>query len=359
MTTPKRTLVVFNDLHIGVIRSGGATPVTALALRNYVLEGAKALLDIVEDNEDVLINGDLFDTRDVPYTDLWETLEIFWAFLRSHPNSKVYAAGGNHDYSKDSTRMSSFQLFCRVMESSFSSQFQAIHEPTALPLHDAYVIPHVQNQDLFNLALEKVPSCGVLYLHCNYNNHFATESDHSLNLSPEQATAAPVDHIVLGHEHQRSTALAGKVVVPGNQIPTSVADCLGNTEKYFLVAAAGKVELYPCWVRADEYIEVDWQDASALLADTKYRFIRVAGTAVAAQAAAVPSAVSKLRSSNRHAFVITSSVKIAGSEGAEALSLEEIKSYNVLEQLLKRLTKAQAAKVTALLAKHNNTEGAA
>jgi len=359
MPTPKRTLVVFNDLHIDFIHPGVASPITALALRNYVLEGTQGLLNTVEDDEDVLINGDLFDTRDVPYTDLWETIEIFWAFLKAHPNSKVFAAGGNHDYSKDSTRMSSFQLFCRVMESTFPDQFTAIHEPTALPLHDAYVIPHVQNQDLFNLELEKVPSCGVLYLHCNYDNHFATESDHSLNLSPEQAAAAPVDHIVLGHEHQRSTALAGKVMVPGNQIPTSVADCLGNTEKHYLVVSDGRVALFPCWIREEEYVEVDWQNATNLLADTKYRFIRVTGTAVAAQAAAVPAAVSKLRSSNRHAFVITSSVKIAGSEGAEALSLEEIKSYNVLEQLLKRLTKAQAAKVTALLGHHNKTEGAA
>ena len=43
----------------------------------------------------------------------------------------------------------------------------------------------------------------TLFLHCNYDNNFAVESDQSLNLSADvAATLWIADHILIAHEHQ-------------------------------------------------------------------------------------------------------------------------------------------------------------
>ena len=49
---------VFNDLHLGVQRSGGTTPATAEALREYAHRKHAQLLDLAYDGDTIIINGE-------------------------------------------------------------------------------------------------------------------------------------------------------------------------------------------------------------------------------------------------------------------------------------------------------------
>jgi predicted phosphodiesterase len=343
------TLTVINDWHLGAVRSAGTTPATAYQLRQDLLAAGQRILDDTDGN--LLVNGDLFDGPDIPRADLLAAIRMFSGWLDANPTSMLALANGNHDLDKNSTRLSSFQFFAQLLMGQYPQRVLHIEEGTDLEKYDAYVVPHVANQDLFNMELAKVPRCRFLFVHANYDNQFAVESDHSLNLSKEQAEQLPVEYIVFGHEHQARTELGGKVVIVGNQFPSSISDCLGNTDKSLLRIENGRYTLHTTWV-ADgvvggvDYSEQDWRD----LVDVG-RFIRVTGTATAEEADKVVTALNRFRREAR-ALVITNAVKIAGvTDGAELqLSHEDITSFNVLEALREYLGPEDAAEIDKIMA---------
>lgn len=348
------TLTVISDWHLGAHRSAGTTPATAYQLRQDLLRAGSNILEQV--NGDLLVNGDLFDGPDIPRADLLATVRMFSYWL-DRGDGDLFLSNGNHDLDKNSTRLSSFQFFAQLLLSLYPQRVAHIEEGTHLDQHDAYVIPHVANQDLFNLELAKVPACRFLFVHANYDNQFAVEADHSLNLSKEQAEQLPVEYIVFGHEHQARTELGGKVVIVGNQFPSSISDCLGNDWKAMLrIQDARRYEVHVTWQaisdiagRVVDYSEQDWRE----LTDTG-RFIRVTGTATAAEADKVVTALGRFRR-EASALVITNAVKIEGvDDGAElALSHEDVTTFNVMEALREYLGPEDAAEVDLIMGEDN------
>lgn len=352
MTQP---FAIINDVHIGVIRSAGTTPVTAWQLRQWALERLRGLL-MAADGHDLLVNGDLFDTDHVPYMDLLATVSMFTEWLMRNPKSRLYLPPGNHDLSKTSTTISSQQFFASLLGSA-SGQVTAPSSGTEIEVagHRGWVIPHMANQDLFDAELAKVPEVKFLFLHCNYDNKFAVHSDHSLNLSKEAAEKLPVQTIIMGHEHQRKVALTGKVHLTGNQFPTSVADCLGNNHKVMVtVNLKGGLGWNTTWEAADSFVECDWRELADLPHDVQ--FVRVTGKASASEAAAVPQAIAKVRRAHT-AFVITSAVQFESRDGTlDAQTLENVQSFNVTERLVEFLRKKNPAwetKVKKLMEQSN------
>jgi len=348
-----KPLFHINDLHLGAIRTGGTTPATAMQLRANLLADYGGLLDMAG-TDDVLINGDWLDTAAIPLSDLLQIYKITAAWLECSykPVPTLYASRGNHDMTKNSAVLSSFDILCELLSLSFPGQVVVIKEGTTID-EGVYVIPHVANQDLFELELSKVPAdTKYLFLHCNVSNNFAAKSDHSLNLSLEQAATLKVEKIIVAHEHQRREYLDNKVLIVGNQVPSSVADCLGNDMKYALRITDSGIEWLPTWTREGCFAELDWQMLQPLgITD----FVRVVGKATAAQASDVITAISSFRK-HSESLVITNAVEVEGTNDGESLqvSLEQIRSFSVLEELLKILNEEERATVTALLEKHNN-----
>lgn len=336
------TLTSINDWHLGAIRTGGTTPATAYQLRLDLLAGGQRILDGVDG--DLLVNGDLFDGPDIPRADILAAIGTFGRWL-AKGEGDLWLANGNHDLDKNAQRLSSFQFFAKLLKEQFPGRVHHIETGTAIEKHDAYVIPHIANQDLLNLELARVPACRYLFVHCNYDNQFAVESDHSLNMSKEQAEALPVEYIVFGHEHQGRTELGGKVVIVGNQFPSSVSDCLGGREKYLLQVDNGRYTLHQAWQAEGDYETQDWRE----LADTGARFIRVIGQAAAAEAAAVVTAISRFRNVSK-ALVITNAVKVEGVNDSEQFELthEQVTSFNVRDALREYLTDEENEKIDKL-----------
>lgn len=332
------SLTILNDTHIGVLRSTGTTTATQLELRRHALQQFKNLLP---ESGDLLLLGDLFDTCNIPISDVLETYMILGSWLSNHEKSVLYNVTGNHDASRTSTTMSSFQFLGKLLKLAHPTRYVHVEEPLMTP--HGYIIPHLRNQDVFNLALQDVPEVDFLFVHCNYDNHFAAQADQSLNISAEQAQTCKARHIVFAHEHHGR--MSGKVLVPGNQIATSVSDWLSKQDKRYLKIVNGKPEYVINKQRKDEFAELDWKS----LEDSEHKFIRVVGEATADEASEVVNSINKFRKRS-NAFVITNSVVI--DTGAVKVdfdsTLESVQQFSVMDALREIMTPQEMAVLESL-----------
>lgn len=350
-----RPLTVINDTHGGAIRSGGTTPATAYALRQWAIQQIASLLQRAS-GHDLLINGDLLDTDHIPYSDLLEIYDLLMNWKIENPDCRIILPPGNHDLSKTLTTLSSQQFLTKLLLGMFGPA--SVIVPTEgmeieVAGHRGWVIPHMPNQELFDLEMAKVPAVKYLFVHCNFDNKFAVQSDHSLNMSKEQAEKCMAEHIIFGHEHQKKMALMGKVQITGNQFPTSVADCIGNKNKYMLVIRPDKFEYEMTWEGEGSFVRVDWRELADVPADAQ--FIRVEGDVSAFEAPAVVTAISKLRKAHE-AFVITNATTVEGRSQETTVDMEGVANFNVMDALMALLVKknpAWAAKVKKI-AENNN-----
>jgi hypothetical protein len=362
-----RDILSVNDLHMGVQRVTGTTPQTMARLRRDLGDRIERLF-MANLDKHIFINGDIFDAFQVEMSELFRMLEICSNWLdesgegdwRKGQPPKLAISRGNHDISKDSSRMSAFDFLCAVLKARYGDRVIVITEAMiAFPNH--YVIPHMPNQEIFDqeieLAIERaeqMPS-SYIHLHANYDNGFAVESDHSLNVSQQQAVAlaAAGYRLIFGHEHQQKVALNGDVVIVGNQFPTSIADCLGNDEKHALVFdPQGTMWHIPTWKATGSFYHIHWENLDNAPAGTE--FVRVTGKAKQEDAAKVLQAVAKFRQAS-DAYVVTSAVKIEGLDDVAELEVaaSEMKALDVLTYLYDQLEPAQADVVKSLLAGRN------
>jgi hypothetical protein len=315
-------LTIINDTHISAVRSAGTTPATRQALRELILIQFSNLLP---EQGDLLIGGDLFDATHIAASDLFTTYDMLTNWLTAHPSSYLYNSRGNHDCASSSNVMSSFDLLGKLLSMHFPTRYVHIDKPTATP--HGYVIPHMPNQVLFDDAIAAVPECDFLFVHCNVSNCFAAQSDHSLNLSLDQIAACKAKHIVCAHEHHGRKF--GKVTITGCQIPTSVADLLSPGDKQYAVIDNGQLTLHTCARRADEFAEMPWNDLKPSTAP----FIRISGEATAEQASEALAAVAAYRRTSE-ALVVANAVKVQAAEGAGFEdAVADMKGFDVMAML--------------------------
>jgi DNA repair exonuclease SbcCD nuclease subunit len=345
-------MLVINDLHIGVNRTGGTTPQSQAALRNYLRNGLEQLIN----NEDhfVVINGDLFDSFTVDPMEVTRTAIILLKWLSKSDSRALNLVAGNHDWQPRADRLSGFHLLTYMLSFSENEHQVVVHDDgLGRVCKNVWCIPHMPNQDLFNAEVVKASEMDgkdkQLLLHCNYKNAFTENSDHSLNLNDDQVNNLMVAGwtLVFGHEHVGRSLRDGRVIIVGNQFPSSVSDCIGDEDKHCLRIHDGRLHLERTWSAYENYTEVDWKDMKV---SDKYQFIRVIGEASAAEAADVIKAVSKLRQSH-DAFVITNAVKIEGCDLSDELaaSVEDIKVFDVVGAIMGELTEQEQNVVKGLL----------
>lgn len=361
-------MLVINDLHIGAKRVAGTTPESASRLRQYLLGNYKQLLDL---HDEVLVNGDLLDTYNVPLADLLAAYSISAEWLRQDARRRLRLVPGNHCLSKSSVDLSSFDLMAQLLLAQFPQQVQhLVGGQWADQSRGVYVISHVVNQAEFDLQLERVPE-GVkfLMLHANYNSPFAEHADHSLNVSSEQARGLIARGVTLifGHEHHARSFFGGKVVIPGNQIPSSVADCVtpeGRQVKQkncLLIQDDGEIELIPTWSHTDPqgFTDIRWQDLEGETlrdAEASEGFIRISGTAEPEEVSEALKRISRLRQKSR-ALVITNAVRaVTRDSGVEQIaeSIDDVRKVDVVQLVIDTLTPEQAEVVRAILSKEGD-----
>ena len=349
-------MLIISDLHIGASRKAGTTPASQAALTEHIHQHFEALITTT-DEDHIVINGDLFDGFEVPGTDLIRTFGVLdrW-FMKARQAQHLTLIAGNHDWNPRGDKVSSFHMLAHFLKVRRGMAVDVIDHTRGLSRVSGdgrvWAIPHMPNQDLFDIELSRAMADrgDILLLHANYDNNFAVESDHSLNVSREIATEL-INRgwtLIFAHEHQ--LRVAPGIMIPGNQIPTSVADCLGCEGKYYLTLQ-GKDVVRHEWLNLEEervFARVDWRNLDT---DHDYLFIRVEGTATADEAAEVVDAVARFRAKSQ-AYVVTNAVKVEGVaafDGLAEMSLEQITAFNVLDALLAELSEEEGKVVRALL----------
>jgi hypothetical protein len=351
-------MLVVNDVHIGVERVAGTTQVSAQALRGYLLQTYAELLGMAQE---VVVNGDLFDTYNIPLTDLLQTYQITAAWLAESPKRAIHLIPGNHCLSKNSANLSSFELMARLLQSQFGDRVSYIQGGAwVCEERGVYAISHVVNQAVFDMELDRVPETAkYVLLHSNFDSGFAAQTDHSLNVTREQAKRL-IDNgatVIFGHEHQGRTAFGGRLIITGNPRPSSVSDCLAHGDgqldgkKHALLLTDGPPQTIQTWCQEGNFVQVDWRFISKWEGPEK--FIRVNGNASAEEAADVIKAISTFRQKS-DAFVVTNAVKVAQVADADEMevSAEDVRSVNVISMLIESLTEEQAAVVRQLMEKN-------
>lgn len=363
-------MIIINDTHLSVNRVSGTTPQSREDLRNCVFAEFDKLLHIA-DGHDLAILGDLFDAFEVAPRDWLQTYLMLAGWCANNPTSDLFLIAGNHDVSSKADKVSSFETLCEVLVNQFGDE--QVHQVgidaceyfgTNLTHPSFYAVAHHRNQELFDLTLAKVlSSCqrgDYVLLHANYDNKFAEQADHSLNVSEAQAlefTKKGVN-LAFAHEHQSKVEIphgtpanGGSVVCLGNQIPTSVADCLGNNSKFYWALTDNNIQKFECWNDRKGsdggYEAVDWRHLDQ---DCSAKFIRVVGDATNAEAAQVIDAIHRFRQKS-HAFVITNAVKIEGIADIESLpdTFEAAKKFDVMEFVYGQLNEAEAEVIRKII----------
>lgn len=341
-------LYVTSDWHLGVIRAGGTRPDTAYQLRQDLLKHFGATLDNINDGN-LLLNGDICDTPNIPMSDLAQAFALLASWLQ-RTGKKLYLPPGNHDLSKNSTNFSSFQFMAKLLSDQFPEQ--AFYLEGGHDIGDGcYVLSHVANQSLLEVELARVPDCKYLFVHANFANVFAQEADHSLSISEDQIRALPAEKVIFAHEHIGRSEMGGRVLIVGNASPSSISDCLGDATKNLIKITDAGIEFIQTWQAEGDYQEIDWRD----LQDTGARFIRAVGTATAAEAAQVVQAISRFRQKSA-ALIVGNAVKVEGVNDQAEMELthEQITGFNVHEALAKLLTNEENQKINALLESDND-----
>lgn len=88
-------MLIINDLHIGVNRTGVTTPQSQFALRDYLRSWLESLLE--EEDQFVVINGDLFDSFTVDTMEVTKTAVIILKWLSKSGSRALNLIAGNHD----------------------------------------------------------------------------------------------------------------------------------------------------------------------------------------------------------------------------------------------------------------------
>ena len=355
-------MILINDLHLGVNRVSGITPQSREDLRTYVFAEFDKLLHLAYGN-DLCILGDLFDAFEVAPRDWLESYLLLADWCTNNPNCILDLVAGNHDVSMKGTKVSSFETLATVLKQQFDNIDVTGIDCTSKAYLDGFqihIVAHHRNQELFDLVLSEVlEDCergDYVLLHANFNNKFAERSDHSLNVSEAQALEFTKKGVTLihAHEHQSRVEIphgtpadGGSVICLGNQIPTSVADCLGNNSKFYWSLGHGGLTKTECWMAEGNYEALDWRHLEEA---SPAKFIRVVGDAVNAEAAQVIDAIHRFRQKS-HAFVITNAVKIEGIADIESLpaTFEAAKKFDVMEFVYGQLNEAEAEVIRKII----------
>jgi metallophosphoesterase superfamily enzyme len=353
-------MLILNDIHVGFKRIGGTTPSSQEDLRNYLLSSLRETVMGSEDDH-LLILGDLFDAFEVPLRDLLDVYALFHDWLSAKSQRKLTLVAGNHDHTPKALRVSSFEILSRILQSQFDLRI------TVIPINGmgqivfpsgVWAIAHCESQAVFEDRLNSVLTDRArpkyLLVHCNYDNKFVANHDHSLNISRDLARKFKDvgTKIVFAHEHQAKHDLDGHVIVMGNQWPTSIADCLGNAVKRSNRIVDGALLLgNETWHESGPtgFSQVDWTNLVKIAVDLS-GFIRVTGEATAAQAADVINAISDFRRKSK-AYVVSNAVAVDGIVAAEALpdQFEAARRFDVMQYIEQHLDADEIKKVRKLM----------
>jgi len=306
--------LVITDTHFDPERSAGTTLESRADLDEFILGNLQRVLKEVEHDE-LIVAGDLF--HKVSVSD--KTISRCFNILKEE---KGVILRGNHcEPSMRFGHISSLQLLCELLP----NMKLVFHNPETI--NDHHYIPHCFDQNTFNSWIDEVPDNKFVFIHCNVDNYFSEEADHSLNISKSQLDFLREKNckVVIGHEHAARDIES--VTILGCLTPTSISDCIGGSKRCAVIDN-GEISFIETWNKSD-FIDVNYTELDSI---GDQHFIRISGECAIEEFQKISRDISKLRAESK-AFIISNNVKVK-SVTKDVLSLEEVTKINVIDMLL-------------------------
>lgn len=358
-------LIVYTDPHLGLQRAAHTTPESKRRLQDAQFAMVESIhllkqsfkLEGVQNK--LICLGDFFDT----YSNPEEVIQ------RSAPllSEVDECLSGNHDVVGRESKSGSLELLDHILPRNEACKLEVIGAEYGKASckswlyqdHDATLtyVPHVATSGLFDESLElamadldKIRQTldithpyeegggwkgkHYLFLHCNYDNDMAAEKEATLNLSAEDAQVLldhGFDYIVLGHVHQPSEHLGGRVIVLGNTHPTGFGD-LGD-KRIMLIGTDG-LPTFETIYRADKHeLTVDLDDylSGQVTIGPDVRFAILTGDIATERATDLAKAVKQIWSENDTLMALRSVVTLQNAAqiapGATPVSFSRLPEY--------------------------------
>lgn len=318
--------LIISDLHFNPRRGAGTTMETRVALEEWLLDSFEGFLTKTGHSR-LIILGDLLDKVSVSEKTIKRLVQIL------SKEEEIILVRGNHD--EKSSRygeISSLELISALLPNSTL----VFHETVELDQY--YIIPHLFNQEAFDLAIEAVSNNKTVLLHCNLNNSFAS-GDHSLNITDQQVKGLLEKgcEIIMGHEHGSRDLYSSRVKVLGCAWPTSIADCLGGSKRALLGG-----ESIETWDSSD-YQEFHFTEDYT---GSKARFISITGECQKTALVGVIRGVASFRAKS-DAFIIKNGVKPPEADKREID--QEVTKLNIMEIFLGEIPEIYTEKVRSCI----------
>lgn len=285
-------ITLFTDPHLGVNRASHTTRRSSYRLQQALFQQALRATEI--DTNPKLCLGDLFDKATNEERIIAQGMRVASACKST--------LSGNHDETNRESGMTSLEVLgeagvpvCRAPDMS-NPYFEVLDGTPSV-----YMVPHHASNAFFIEACQTAAAhaakhrdglASFLMIHCNYNFPMQLE-DNTLNLPEEVAVSLleSFDLIFIGHEHNPSTHLDGRVIVMGNTHPTSFSD-ISDKFVYHLDTETAEVTKSCIWAMDKRYRELKLGEDPGSLVGVE--FVNVIGNEGVANAAEVSDYINQV-----------------------------------------------------------------
>ena len=155
--------------------------------------------------------GDLFHAAVVPYDIILKTAELYDEVAKANPNCLYVILKGNHDYYRDLTRKSAFDLFTALVRHRVN--IWAVDDTAVQHKGHVFVGYSIEHR-----IEDRIGKGHTLYCHCDVES-FGGDGQ---NLVPiAKAAELGITKIITGHDHKRRTLTRDgvEVIVHGSLQP--------------------------------------------------------------------------------------------------------------------------------------------
>ena len=272
---------IFTDPHLGTRRAAHTTRSSADALRQSLYWQAMSIVN--GSPHPKLCVGDLFDKAQNDEATLVQGFNV--------ASQCEMTLSGNHDELNREGVVTSLQALKDMGVPICSAP--DLSKPYFTADGAIYMVPHHASNELFieacllaaqHASVNRDGQASYLFLHCNYNFPMKLE-DNTLNLPEDIAVdlGQAFDFIFIGHEHNPSEHLDGKVIILGNTHPTSFSD-ISDKFIYHLEVETAELTKERVWSMDNSYRQLKLGDDIPDLEGVQ--FVEVIGTDKAENAGA-------------------------------------------------------------------------
>lgn len=244
------TIQTIGDIHAGKsFRSG--VPKSRLGEREeHLYRTFEKYLNT--DAKAIVAMGDLFDKTVVSNECLNRIINIIQESCLKNKNTKYFILSGNHDFTKDKDKVSSFDLLIKYFESANISNLHIISKYTESFCSDLGICLYFSHYDPFASldSLNKVPrslpntKLKIAFGHWDVTDFSAISgTEKFINRSIPKVILKNFDLIFTGHEHKpRKEVVETKpVYVTGSMLPYAFGEQLESEFSQYIVLSISEL----------------------------------------------------------------------------------------------------------------------